>query len=102
MNPKDVNASTDLGIAYYYMNQPDRALEQFDYSLKIDPAHAKTLLNQGIVRAFGRQDLSGAQQSWERVLQVAPRSEEAVRAKQALDGIRSAHQGVDSGSGTGR
>ncbi len=102
VSPKDVNASTDLGIAYYYMNQPDRALEQLEYSLKIDPTHSKTLLNQGIVRAFGKQDLKGAQASWERVLQVAPNSEEAVRAKQALDGIRSAHQNVDGGSGTGR
>ena len=24
INPRDVNASTDLGIAYYYMNQPDK------------------------------------------------------------------------------
>jgi len=102
VNPKDVNASTDLGIAYYYMNQPDRALEQLAYSLKIDPAHSKTLLNQGIVLAFGKQDLKGAQAAWERVLQVAPNSEEAVRAKQALDGIRSAHQNLDGGSGTGR
>src|SRR5262245_49789877 len=30
IDPKNVNASTDLGITYYYMNQPDRALEQFD------------------------------------------------------------------------
>ena len=38
-------------------NQADRALQQFDYSLKLDPSHTKTLLNQGIVMAFGKQDL---------------------------------------------
>jgi len=102
VNPKDVNASTDLGIAYYYMNQPDRALAQFDRSLAIDPRHAKTLLNQGIVRAFGKQDLNGASASWEKVLQVAPDSEEARAAKQALDGVRAAHQNLGAGSGTGR
>jgi Tfp pilus assembly protein PilF len=48
--PKDANLSTDLGVSFYYLNQPDRALQQFDYSLTIDPKHAKTLLNQGIVR----------------------------------------------------
>src|SRR4051812_18771034 len=31
--PKDVNVSTDLGVAYYYSNQPDKALQQFDQSL---------------------------------------------------------------------
>ena len=30
VDPRNVNASTDLGIAYYYSNQPDRALAQFD------------------------------------------------------------------------
>ena len=102
INPNDVNASTDLGIAYYYMNQPDRALAQFDHSLAVDPKHAKTLLNQGIVRAFGKQDLNGASASWEKVLQLAPNSEEARAARQALDGMRAAHQNVGAGSGTGR
>jgi hypothetical protein len=51
----------DLGVCYYYTNQPDKALVQFDKSLAIDPKHAKTLLNVGIVRAFkqagsGRRD----------------------------------------------
>jgi tetratricopeptide (TPR) repeat protein len=101
INPKDANASTDLGIVYYYMNQPDRALAQFDRSLAIDPRHAKTLLNQGIVRAFGKQDLDGAASSWEKVLQVAPNSEEARAAKQALDGVRAAHQNLGAGSGAG-
>jgi cytochrome c-type biogenesis protein CcmH/NrfG len=91
IHPKDVNASTDLGIAYYYMNQPDQALAQFDRSLAIDAGHAKTLLNIGIVRAFGKQDLKGAAEVWQKVLVVAPSSEEARAARQALDGLRSAH-----------
>ena len=91
VNPKDVNASTDLGIAYYYMNQPDQALAQFDRSLVVDPRHAKTLLNIGIVRAFGKQDLKGAAEVWQKVLAVAPSSAEARAARQALDGLRSAH-----------
>lgn len=91
IQPKDVNVSTDLGIAFYYMNEPDRALAQFDKSLAVDPAHAKTLLNIGIVRAFGKQDLKGAAEVWQKILIVAPSSEEARAAKQALDGVRSAH-----------
>src|SRR5262245_4997831 len=91
IDPKNVNASTDLGIAYYYSNQPDRALAQFDRSLAIDPKHSKTLLNIGIVRAFGKQDLEGAEKAWQRVLDVAPNSQEAEVAKKGLDGLRSAH-----------
>jgi len=91
IQPKDANVSTDLGIAYYYMNESDKALAQFDKSLTIDPSHAKTLLNIGIVRAFGKQDLKGAADAWQKVVQVAPNSEEARAARQALDGVRSAH-----------
>jgi tetratricopeptide (TPR) repeat protein len=92
LDPKDVNLSTDLGVAYYYTNQTDRALAQLAHSLTLDPRHLKTLLNQGIVLAFGKQDLAGAQKSWEQVVAIAPDSEEGRRAKQGLDGLRSAHQ----------
>jgi cytochrome c-type biogenesis protein CcmH/NrfG len=94
ITPKDVNVSTDLGISYYYMNDPDRALAQFDRSLQIDPSHAKTMLNVGIVRAFGKQDLKGAADAWEKVMVMAPNSEEARAAKQALDGVKSAHPDI--------
>jgi cytochrome c-type biogenesis protein CcmH/NrfG len=100
LQPRNVNVSTDLGIAYYYMNDPDKALAQFEKSLEIDPRHAKTLLNAGIVRAFGKQDLKGAVEAWQKVVELAPDSEEARAAKQALDGVRSAHPelGVKQGS----
>jgi len=92
LDPKNVNLSTDLGVAYYYTNQTDRALSQLEHSLTLDPRHLKTLLNQGIVLAFGKQDLAGAAKSWDRVVAIAPDSEEARRAKQGLDGLRNAHQ----------
>ena len=60
LNPKDPNVSTDLGVAYYYTNQSDKAIQQFEHSLSLDAKHTKTLLNMGIVRAFGKQDLDGA------------------------------------------
>ena len=66
------NVSTDLGVSYYYTNQPDKAIAQLDRSLKIDPKHAKTLLNIGIVKAFAKQDLEGASQAWQQVIQLAP------------------------------
>lgn len=96
IDPRNVNASTDLGISYYYMNQPDRALQQFDRSLAIDPRHTKTLLNVGIVRAFAKDDLQGAAQAWQQVVDYAPDSPEGKRAKQALESMRNAHPNVGS------
>ncbi len=91
IDPKNVNASTDLGVSYYSSNQIDRALAQFDHSLSVDPVHTKTLLNQGIVRAFGKQDLEGATKSWEYLVSIAPNSPEAARAKEALAAVKGAH-----------
>jgi cytochrome c-type biogenesis protein CcmH/NrfG len=103
INPNHVNASTDLGIAYYYMNQADRALQQFERSLAIDPKHTKTLLNIGIVRAFGKQDLEGAAKAWQQVIDISPSSQEAAMARQALQGLRSAHpQGGSSSPAPGQ
>ena len=94
LTPRDVNVSTDLGVSLYYSNKPDEALKQFDQSLTLDPKHAKTLLNVGIVKAFGKQDLDGAEAAWKQVMAIAPDGPEAQAAKRALDSLSSAHAGV--------
>lgn len=91
---RNVNASTDLAVSLFSTNEVDRALKQIDHSLSVDPRHAKTLLNQGIIRAWGKQDLEGAAAAWEQVVKVAPTSPEGTQAKQFLDGLKSAHKGV--------
>jgi tetratricopeptide (TPR) repeat protein len=93
LRPNDVDVSTDLGVSYYYTNQADRALEQFAKSLALDPKHTKTILNVGIVKAFGKQDLEGAEAAWQQVLTLAPDSPEGQAARRALDSLRSAHPG---------
>jgi tetratricopeptide (TPR) repeat protein len=101
LDPKNVSVSTDLAVAYYYTEQIDRALAQLERSLTVDPKHLKTLLNQGIIRAFGKKDLPGAAESWQRVVEIAPDSEEGRRAKQGLDGLNSAHQGAGAATAAG-
>ena len=85
------NLSTDLGVSYYYTDDPDRALAQFARSLEVDPTHVKTLLNTGIVRAFGKQDPGGAVEAWQQVVDLAPESPEGRAARQAIDAMRGAH-----------
>jgi len=101
IEPSNPNASTDLGVSYYYLGQIDRALQQFDTSLKLDPKHTKTMLNQGIVLAFGKQDLARAQTAWEQVVALAPDSPEGQAAKRALEGVAAAgHPGSTATPGS--
>ena len=90
LDPKNADVSTDLGVSYYYTNRTDEALKRFEESLKIDPKHTKTLLNKGIVLAFGKEDLKGAAAEWQKVVDLAPSSPEGVAAKRALEGVAAA------------
>jgi tetratricopeptide (TPR) repeat protein len=99
IEPKNVNASTDLAVSYYSANQIDRALAQFEVSLAIDPSHTKTLLNQGIVRAIGKEDLKGALQSWDRLIAIAPASAEADRAKEIMKALSAGHPATPGAPG---
>jgi tetratricopeptide (TPR) repeat protein len=100
IDPSNPDASTDLGVSLYYTGQTDRALQQFEQSLKLNPKHTKTLLNQGIVLAFGKQDLAGAQAAWKQVVELAPGSPEAQAAQRALEGITAAGHGASPPAAT--
>ena len=101
LDPTNADVSTDLGVSYYYTNQPDRALAQFRRSLEMDPRHTKTMLNEGIVLAFGKQDLDGAARSWQRVVELAPESPEGQAARRALESMKSAHPNLGTSPPTG-
>jgi tetratricopeptide (TPR) repeat protein len=93
LDPTLVDASTDLAVSYYYTDETDRALEQFNYSLGIDAQHTKTLLNQGIVLAFGKQDIDAAVAAWQQVVDLAPNTPEGETASRALESMATSHIG---------
>lgn len=101
LDPKNINASTDLGTAYYLTDQADKAIAQLDYSLTLDSAHAKTLYNLGIVRAFGKEDLAGGVKAWERLIEVAPTAPEAETARQRIQALGSNHPATPPAGGRG-
>jgi len=93
LNNRDVGVSTDLGVCYYYTDQADRAVRQLEASLRIDPTHTKSLLNLGIVKAFGKQDLAGATAAWEQVIKLDSASPEGQAAQRAIANLQAAHPG---------
>jgi tetratricopeptide (TPR) repeat protein len=101
LEPSNVDANTDLGVAYYYVNRTDEALATFERSLKMDPKHTKTLLNKGIVLAFGKEDLQAASAEWKKVVDLAPTSPEGQAARRALEGVAAAAHNNTTGGAAG-
>jgi cytochrome c-type biogenesis protein CcmH/NrfG len=91
INPNDPDVSTDLGVSYFYTNRADEALAQFERSLKMSPNHTKTLLNKGIVLAFGKENLPAATEEWKRVVSLSPDSAEGRAARQMLERVAASH-----------
>lgn len=75
INPKNVGARTDMASCLYYLGDVDGALAQLNKSLTYDPKHAGTLINIGIIKWKGKNDVDGAVAAWEKLLQVNPNFE---------------------------
>ena len=96
------NASTDLGIAYYYMNQPDRALHAVRPLARhrLAPRQDAAQRRASSARS-ARRTWRAPPQAWQKVVEFAPDTAEGKRAKQGLDGLRNAHPNVPGGAGRG-
>jgi len=72
INPKNVGARTDMASCMYYLGDVDGALAQLDKSLSYDPRHTGTLINIGIIKWKGKNDVNGAVAAWEKALKLDP------------------------------
>lgn len=81
INPKNVGARTDLASCLYYLGDVDGALAELDKSLTYDPRHTGTLVNIGIIRWKGKNDVDGAVAAWQKALKLNPdaQSQELIR-----------------------
>jgi tetratricopeptide (TPR) repeat protein len=93
INPKNVNARTDLGTAYFYSGQYQDALTQYRKSIAQEPRHEQTLFNMVIVNLEGIHDLKAAQDAWDRLHQVNPNNPGLDDLKRRLDAARAAGGG---------
>ncbi len=72
LKPDDVNVRTDMGTAMWYSGSPKEAVAEFEKSLKLDPNHAQTLYNMGVVKFEGLKDTKGAIAAWQHLLDTNP------------------------------
>jgi cytochrome c-type biogenesis protein CcmH/NrfG len=68
----DANVRTDLGTAYWQLGDPDSAIREFEAALKLDPKHANTYYNLGLVKWQGKMDVNGAVSAWQKLLETNP------------------------------
>jgi tetratricopeptide (TPR) repeat protein len=69
---ENVDVRTDMGTAYWYSGNADKALAELQTSLKYKPGHPQTLFNLGWVRWQGKADPKSAVEPWEKLLKANP------------------------------
>lgn len=72
IHPENVDVRTDMGTAYWYTGNADKAITAMETSLKYRPGHPQTLFNLGWVRWQGKSDPQGAVAAWEQLLKANP------------------------------
>lgn len=97
LDPKNVNARTDLGTALFYSGRPQEALREYQRSLEINPNHEPTLFNSIVVHLEGTRDLEAAERAWERLRKLNPGYRGLDEIRKSLDQAR-----ASSVAGVGR
>lgn len=85
LDPKNVNARTDLGTCFFNLGQPKQALAEYHKSLQADPRHEPTLFNMIVVNLEGTHDLAAARDAWQKLHGLNPNYRGLDRLKQRLD-----------------
>jgi len=72
LDPNNPDVWTDMGVMYRRSNQPEEAIKSFDQAIAVDPKHEVSRMNKGIVLLHDLNDINGAIQAWEGLLEVNP------------------------------
>lgn len=72
VDPSNVPIRTDMASCIYYTGDVDGALAELNKSLSYDPKHAGTLMNIGIIKWKGKNDVNGAVAAWQTLLKLNP------------------------------
>lgn len=89
LDPKNVNARTDLGLTYFYRDPPDvdRAISNYKKSLEVQPDHEITLGNYAVA-LMTKGDVAGAEQMLARLEKAKPDSQMLPQLRANLDRVR--------------
>lgn len=86
--PDDAAVRTDMGTAFWFMGNADKAIVEFDKALTYVPNNPNTLFNLGMVRWKGKKDAAGATAAWQKLLETTPNYEGKSRVEQLLAEVK--------------
>ena len=102
-DPRNVPVRTDRGTCYWNLGKPDAAIADFQKSLEVDPAHAQTLFNLGVVYLHGKNDPVQAKAVWQKLLAANPGYPEKAKVQEMIASLSAETQsGRGSPSGQGK
>jgi len=88
IQPNSPDILTDQGVMFKRLGWFDRAIANFTKANEIDPTHATSVYNLGIVYRYDLQDFAKAQQAWTRFLEINPTGPGSDRVRQDLELLR--------------
>ena len=72
IHPESPDVRTDMGTAYWYSGNADKALAELETALSYSPNHPQSLFNIGWIRWQGKADARGAVEAWQKLLKSNP------------------------------
>jgi cytochrome c-type biogenesis protein CcmH/NrfG len=87
LRPDDPDVLTDQGAMYVALHQYARALENFQKANRIAPTHVQSLFNIGVAYA-AMNDPARAEDAWNRVIALAPGSDDAAHARHRIEELK--------------
>ena len=84
LHPENADVRTDMGTAYWYQGNADKAVMELEKSLKYRPGYAQALFNLGVVRWQGKTDPKGAVQAWQELLKANPNYPQRQQVEQFI------------------
>jgi tetratricopeptide (TPR) repeat protein len=84
LQPDDPDVLTDQGVMFRAVGAFDKAVANFQKANRLRPDHLQSLYNLGVVYAFDLKDVPRAEEAWNKLIQIAPASENATQARAAL------------------
>ena len=88
LKPEDPNVLTDQSVMYRLLGQSDKALATFQKANRLQPSHVQSLFNIGIVYASDLNKPDEAAKAWNKVLALAPTSDQAAQARLMLSQLK--------------